>query len=78
MLRAWNDEIEQLIIFDPAGHAIVAFANIEQDGVIRLKSLGTVERATHYFDVLIIGRVFTERVEQIVPPKDKNFEFVAA
>src|SRR3546814_14315243 len=42
-LRLRDDEVEQLVIFDPARNAVVAFAEVEQARVVRFQALGAME-----------------------------------
>src|SRR3546814_2869379 len=71
-LRLRDDEVEQLVIFDPARNAVVAFADVEQDRVVRFQALGAMEgkardlavREPRYLSAAGIQQVITPRSEE--------------
>src|SRR3546814_1716300 len=75
-LRLRDDEVEQLVIFDPARNAVVAFADVEQDRVVRFQALGAMEGKARDLDVREPRYLSAEGIQQVITTQDEDFPLV--
>src|SRR3546814_13119806 len=72
-----SDLVEQLVIFDPARNDVVAFADVEQDRVVRFQALGAMEGKARDLDVREPRYLSAEGIQQVITPQDVDFQLVS-